>query len=241
MRLLLALLCIASNSFAESYHFVSIDKLIEQEIGRVVLPQIYDKLDLSITITPLPGKRAQFEVTSGSRDGEIMRIYSYGEENNTVIRVPTAYYYLETMAFVRKGSGVVINSKEDLLNYKVVKVRGVKHTNNITKGHESVVDLNNTRQIMQFLAAGRANVALTNTVDGLMTIEELGLDEIEPVGVPLERSELYHYIHQKHEELVPKIDHVIKQMIISGELERIIKDAEAAVIDGKTMAKLSNF
>ena len=222
---------VSSYSIAETYHFVSINDLIEQEIGRIIMPEIYDKLDMSITITPLPGKRAQFEATSGASDGEIMRIFTYGLENETVVRVPTPYYYLETMAFIRKDSNVVINTKEDLKNYKIVKVRGVKHTNNITHGHDTIVDLNTTEQIMKFLDKGRADVALTNTVDGLMVINDLGLKNIVKASEPLATLDLYHYIHEDHKHLVPKVDAVIKQMIASGELDNLVQDAETAVID----------
>ena len=227
----LLLLLMTHLSSAETYHFVSINNLIEQEVGRIIIPQIYDKLGISITITPLPGKRAQFEATSGTSDGEIMRIFTYGTENNTVVRVPTPYYYLETMAFVRKDRNITIKSKEDLKNYKVVKVRGVKHTNNITQGHESLVDLNTTEQIMKFLDKGRADIALTNTVDGLMVIKDLGLKDIVKISDPLATLDLYHYIHEDHQHLIPKVDAVIKQMIASGELENLIQDAEIAVID----------
>jgi ABC-type amino acid transport substrate-binding protein len=85
-------------------------------------------------VTPFPGNRAQYAADSGMQDGEIMRIATYGNEALNTIRVPTPYYYLETMPFVLKNSDIVINSKQDLAQYRVAKIRGVKHTNNITKG-----------------------------------------------------------------------------------------------------------
>ncbi|TWX56179.1 hypothetical protein [Colwellia hornerae] len=36
------------------YNFASIELLIEQEVGRIVLPQIYKNIGIDITITPLP-------------------------------------------------------------------------------------------------------------------------------------------------------------------------------------------
>jgi len=215
---------------AEEYHFVSIINLIEQEVGRLIIPEIYKKLGIKVTITPMPGKRAQHSATNGKKDGEIMRIWSYGEENPTTIRVPTPYYYLETMAFIKKGSGIVIHSKSDLSKYKLVKVRGVKHTNNISKGIPDVHDLNTTEQMMKFLAAGRADAALTNTIDGLIVLKKIGIMNIIPIKKPLAVLDLYNYIHEDHKDLVPKVDAVIKEMKASGELSRIIKDAENQII-----------
>jgi len=216
---------------AEEYHFVSINNLIEQEVGRIVLPQVYKSLGIDITIVPMPGKRAQYEATSGNIDGEIMRIFTYGLENPTTHRVPTPYYYLETMAFIKKGSGVKISNKNDLSRYVIAKVRGVKHTNNITKGLTNTYDLNTTKQLMRFVATGRADVALTNTVDGLMALKELEIDNVIPIDNPLAILDLFHYIHEDHKDLIPRIDEKIKEMKASGELAKMIKDAEAAVID----------
>lgn len=224
---------ITSVSLAEEYHFVSIEKLIEQEIGRIIIPEIYKKMDIQVSISPMPGKRAQEEATSGTKDGEIMRIYTYGEANPTMIRVPTPYYYLETMAFIKKGSGVEIKSKEDLGKYKNVKVRGVIHTNNITAGlpRENVHDINSTEQMMRFLENERADVALTNTVDGVLALKQLGLEkDIVPVEKPLAVLELYHYIHKKNKELVQRVDAVIRKMKESGELDTLIKKAEERVL-----------
>jgi len=231
MRFFIVFFIFIGLSHAEEYHFVSIDNLIEQKIGQIVLPQIYKKLGIDITITPLPGKRAEFEATSGKSDGEIMRIFSYGIENQSTIRVPTPYYHLETMAFIKKGSDVKISNRKDLSRYTIAKVRGVKHTDNITKGLCNVYDLNTTKQVMMFVEKGRTDVALTNTIDGLMALKALGINNIIPIGKPLATLDLFHYIHQDHKDLVPRINAIIKEMKASGELAKIIKKAETEVID----------
>ena len=231
MKFLIALLMFVSISKAEEYHFVSINKLVEQEIGRIVLAKIYENLDIDITIKPLPGKRAQFETTSGRSDGEIMRIFSYGQENPTVHRIPTPYYYLETMAFIKKGSGIRINNKDDLNQYSIAKVRGVKHTNDITKGFSNLSDLNTTEQLMRFIDKGRADIALTNTIDGIIALKELGIEDVIPIDAPLATLDLFHYVHEDHKDLVPRIDAKIKEMKANGELKKIIEDAESAIIE----------
>lgn len=230
MKIIVVFLLFSTVCSASEYHFVSINNLIEQEIGRLVIPQIYRKLGIDITITPLPAKRAQLEATSGKSDGEIMRIYNYGEENPTTIRVPTPYYSLETMAFIKKNAGIAITKKEDLAKYRVVKVRGVKHTNNITQGLINVSDVDSTEQMMWLVEKGMVDVALTNTIDGLMALSILNIDDIVPLDAPLATLDLFHYIHESHKDLVPLVDNIIKEMLASGELASIIKSAEKKVI-----------
>ena len=216
---------------AHDYHFVSIDQLVEQEIGRLVLPEIYASIGVNITIKPLPAKRAQYEVRKGISDGEIMRIFSYGAENPSTIRVPTPYYYLETMAFVRADSQLSQLTESDLARYSIAKVRGVKHTNNITQGLPVVHDLNSTNEIMRLVAKGRVDIALTNTVDGLMTLKELGIDNVVPINQPLAVFDLYHYLHKKNAHLVPKVDKAIIALKQSGKLDNLIQAAEDKLID----------
>ena len=83
---------------------------------------------------------------------------------------------------------------------------------------------------MSFVERGRADVALTNTVDGLMVLNKLGIDNVIPIEKPLAVLDLFHYIHADHKDLIPIIDAKIKEMKASGELTKIIKDAEHAVI-----------
>ncbi|GGD69784.1 ABC transporter substrate-binding protein [Lacimicrobium alkaliphilum] len=219
---------------AESYHFASINLLAEQEVGRIVLPELYKKLNINISISPFPGKRAEYTAVSGQLDGEIMRIYSYGEENPAMIRVPTAYYYLETMPFVLKSRNLRILDRDDLRPLSIAKVRGVKHTNNITAGMTNVHNFDSPAEIMRMVAQGFVDVALTNTLGGLLVIEGFQIETVVPSGKALDRLDLFHYIHQDHKDLVPRIDAVIAQSLASGELEKMIAAAEKQVIEQGT-------
>ncbi len=231
--LTVSMLFIPQRAQSADYTFVSIKGLVEQEVGRIVLTEVYKSMGINIDITPLPGKRAQSEATSGAKDGEIMRIFTYGENNPTVVRVPTAYYSLETMGFVKKGSGVKIGSKEELAKLHAAKVLGVKHTDNITKGMPAnqLIDMTSTDKCMMAVLKGRADVCLTNTTDGEIIKKKFGFADIEQIEKPLAVLELFHYPHESKKDLVPKVDAQLKKMMESGELDKIIKSAEATVID----------
>jgi polar amino acid transport system substrate-binding protein len=212
------------------YNFASIELLIEQEVGRIVIPQIYKNIGINVTVTPLPAQRAQFVANTGEKDGEIMRIWSYGDENIETIRVPTPYYYLETMPFSLKERQLDIRDKNDLKKYKLAKVRGVKHTNNITKGMNNVYEMTSTENMFKMLINGIVDVALTNTLDGKLTLERLGYGNIEYSIKPLAVLPLYHYINKKHKALVPVINQEILRIRENGELKAMINRAEQQVI-----------
>ena len=221
-------------AWAADYYFASIQGLAEQQVGQLVLPQIYERLQIPIKITAMPGKRAEQYACSGIKDGEIMRIWSYGEQHPSVIRVPTPYYQLQTMAFAMK-KGISITSAEDLIKYRLVKVRGVKHTDNITQEMPNVHTVDDTKIMMNFLIEGRADIALTSWADGLNTLNEMKIDTVHPVGPPLATLDLFHYIHQDQSHLVDKVNKAILEMKKSGELEIITRQAEKQVLKGHYM------
>ena len=238
IRILLVLFCFSCQAndtkLTYRYQFASIEYLIEQEVGRLVLPQIYAKLAIDIDITPLPGNRAQYVVNTGMFDGEIMRIWSYGEENPTSIRVPTPYYYLETMAFVRKDSNLKVETANDLSELKIGRVRGVKHTNNITADLTDIYDVHSTKLMFELLEQGKIDVALTNTLDGKVMIQRHQFKNIRAMDKPLATLALYHYLHGKHHAMSLLVDEQIQLLSKSGELKSILLHAESYVISQYT-------
>ena len=85
--------------------------------------------------------------------------------------------------------------------------------------------------MFKMLHNGRIDVALTNTVDGILHLKMLGFEHIKPIDKPLAKLALYHYLHDKNKDLVSKIDAIIKSMKESGELDKIIKSAEDKIIN----------
>ena len=214
----------------DTAHFASINYLIEQEVGLILIPKIYQSVGIDVQISPLPAKRAQKLASRGVVDGEIMRIFSYGDETPTTIRVPTPYYYLETCAFTKKSAEIELPTASALRNYRLAKVRGVKHTNNITKGMPNVIDEDNTSQAMKLLAAGLADAVLTNRLDGEVTIEELGMKSKIELNHCFTKLDLFNYIHLRKASLVPIINAAILDLKRSGKLQQWITEAEQQVV-----------
>lgn len=220
----------AKATTSPHYKFASIEFLAEQEIGRIVLTQVYKNIGLNINVMALPGKRAQYVANSGLKDGEIMRIWTYGEENPSSIRIPTPYYYLETMPFVLRTSNIVISTKEELAKYRLTKIRGVKHTNNITQGLTNIYEVSSTEEMFKLLHNSKVDVVLTNTIDGNLALARLGFTNVISMKEPLARLPLYHYINHKHREIVPRVDQEIQRMKSNGELKALVTAAEQRLV-----------
>ncbi len=50
---------------------------------------------------------------------------------------------------------------------------------------------------------------------------KFGITKVKSLSPSLQKIDLYHYLHQKNKDLVPKIDAVLQEMAENGELESL--------------------
>jgi len=210
-----------STSYSqEPLRFVRIINTPDQMVGAEILKLAYKRLGIPIIIVDMPGKRALVESSEGRIDGEVHRIFSIGKDYPTLIRVPTPINYIEPTAF-SKRSNFSVSGCSDLKEHRIGIIRGVKHAENCTEGMKKVHIVNNSRLLMQILHKDRVDIVITARINGLLQIKELNLDSIYAMSPPLSREPVYHYLHEKHEALVPKINLVFKEMKENGTLEKL--------------------
>lgn len=220
------------TSYGKTYKFSAIEKLPDQAVAIIVMAEVYQQLGLRLEVEMMPGLRAQKAANDGLVDGEIMRIFSYGDETPNVIRVPTPFYTVKTVAYINHKSKIDIRDKSDLIDYKIVIVRGVKHTDVITKdlpGH-NIKMMSEPESIMAYLQKGRADIALTNPLEGELAIKKLGYIDLVLIDHPLASFPLHHYVHKRNANLVPLIDLKLKQLIKNGEMSVLLQKAEIQII-----------
>ncbi|HBK78790.1 MAG TPA: hypothetical protein DDZ83_03745 [Nitrospinae bacterium] len=67
------------------------------------------------------------------------------------------------------------------------------------------------------------DVAAANRFTGQKLIEELKLKKVIMLSPPVQVNPLFHYLHLKHEGLVPKVTARLRAMKKSGRFEEIKK------------------
>lgn len=198
--------------------FAQIKDTPDQIIGAEILKVAYGKIGISIKMVDMPGKRALTESSRGRVDGEVHRIIEIADEYPTLLKVPTPINYIEPSVFSKKHNFKITNCSA-LKNYSIGIVRGVKHAELCTKGMDYVHSFSYSTKMMDLLDSGRIDIVITAKINGLLLREKLGMKLIRPLSPPLSRKLVYHYLHEKHKELVSKIDKVFIEMKKSGELE----------------------
>lgn len=207
------------------YRLVSISGLIEQEIGALLMVPIFVNAGLELDIAPMPAERARMEVVQGRRDGDILRIFSYGESNPSLLRVPTPYYEVKTTAFAKEANNIQIRDKSDLANYRIAIVRGVQTTKDLTLGLDNVMEFTRLEQAIRFVEADRADIFITSEIAAYSLLNQLNIPDMEAV-YQANSEPLYLYLNPFHRDALEKIDRSIQTLQNTGQLATLTRMLE---------------
>ena len=204
----------------------------DQYVGGEMLRAVYAKLNIRLEFEDVPGKRALALSSAGEVDGEIQRIGTLSREYPTLLQVTPAINYIEPAVFATKLH-FDVDGWNSIKPYSIGIVRGVGSSEAGTRGMGRVTATTSLESMIRMLDADRFEVMVTDLFSGLVAVRKLNLQaRIYPLSPPLERISIYHYLHERHRDLVPKVGQVIAQMEASGELaalrETLVKQVLSA-------------
>ncbi|WP_194945073.1 substrate-binding periplasmic protein [Shewanella sp. TC10] len=225
--LTLPMIFLSQQIAAEEYHFVGVEGSSIQNIGKLVFQQLCAEQQLNCDVEMLPAPRAERSMLASKAVGEVMRVWSYGEEHPNFIRVPTSYYSVKTAVYVRKGSGINVQTAADLKGLTIGVLEGVKHSQNVSHEAKSVIKASTPQQLVNLLTRERVDAIVSSYVDGKATIAAMNADKLVELSTITDTHPLYIYIHPDHAQLAPIIDNTINKLMASGEMSSIILEAES--------------
>jgi polar amino acid transport system substrate-binding protein len=206
---------------AEVLHIARIPGFPDQTVSSEILKEVYRRLQISIEFTDVPAKRALLLSSSGALDGEVARIAEVESQYPSLIRISPPINYIEPSAF-SKNIKLPINGWESLSGHTIGIVQGVGSSERGTKGLPGVQAVSNQAMLLKMLYAERVELAVTDLFSGKIALKELGLDKvIQPLSPPLQKIYIFHYLHESHRNLIPKVETVLREMERSGELVRL--------------------
>jgi polar amino acid transport system substrate-binding protein len=220
----LSLLAAAPSQAQQLIRLARIADIPDQYVGGEMLRAVYAKLNIKLAFEDVPGKRALALSSAGEVDGEIQRIGTLSSDYPTLIQETPAINYIEPAVFTTKLRFDVAGWNS-IREYSIGIVRGVGSSEAGTRGMARVTATTSLENMIRMLDADRFEVMVTDLFSGLVAVRKLNLQtRIVPLSPPLERIHIYHYLHERHRDLVPKVGKVIAQMEASGELA-MLRDA----------------
>lgn len=173
------------------------------------LKAAYRLLNITINITPLPAKRALLEAEQGTLfDAELARIKEAESLLSNFIRIPVVLRTISSVAVTSEETTPL--KAEDFSQYRTASIRGILATNRLLSGVDNILVDSTTQGI---------NMLLYRRIDAFIVLDFMikGLEKkLYEQGLVIQSSKLstanfYHYIHKKHEAIVPALSQALSQ------------------------------
>ncbi|WP_457324470.1 substrate-binding periplasmic protein [Roseateles sp. P5_E11] len=221
----------AAGALPSTLRLARLDGVPDQRIGSEILKVAYARLGIDLQFVAVPALRSLLESSEGRLDGEVQRILNVEVQYPTLLAVRPSINYIEPAAFVKKLD-FKIQGWPSIAAYQVGIVRGVGSSEAGTQGMSRVTAVPSMEALMRMVAAERIDVAVNDRLSGMLILQQLGLQgEVHPLDLPLQHIPLYHFLHVRHAELLPRIEETLRGMAASGELEQIRSRAVKRIVE----------
>ncbi|NOQ62898.1 MAG: transporter substrate-binding domain-containing protein [Methyloprofundus sp.] len=230
MKNLILIICLfvtAPLHAQQTLVFSTLDLNFMVKINRLIFTEVYQRLGIDIVIQIHPAERALHLANSGAVDGDLIRAAMVSRIAPNLIRIPTSFFQGKTSAF-SKNKNIVLKGWQDLKPYRVAILRGHKIAEIKTRGL-NVEAINTPEELFYFLDRGRADIVIFPYIIAPAYLKKLKLNNIYTLSPPLEEASLYHFLHKKHANLVPKVDHIIQQLLKEGFIDNMTQQVLAEI------------
>lgn len=185
-----------------------------------ILSEAYARLGYEIELQGYPAERALVMSNDGLVDGEAGRVNVVEKTCPNLIRVPTPLY-LNRIAILTTGTEVVPAwGWGQFANYRTCIRNGYKFLESRVKG-ENLHMVSSYEKMLELLKNKRVDVGLAEYFDLLPALNKVGLGGVRMLCEPMASNPMYHYLHKRNADLVPKIDAVLRDMATEGRIKVI--------------------
>jgi len=176
------------------------------------LRQAYGRLGYQMELVRLPAGRSLQMANRGVYDGELFRIDGIQQEFSELRQVPVQLATIELLAFVRTEQLDELRQWQQQTNLKIGFVRGFRLANQVRYAGYPV-PVTTLQQAVGMLEQGKIDVLLEDRQSVLSVLpaktEQVGITAISGV---LATAGLYHYLHQRHSDLIVPLSKVLHNL-----------------------------
>ena len=213
----------AGPSYAQdTLEITTTDKSLYSKVTQPVVETAYQRAKINYQITALSNKRALMQFLRGDSDATLVRVAALKNDNPSLIRVEPSIIDIESVAFIKEGADVTLNSPADLANYSVVIVRGLLHGEKLAENSDKVSKVDTVDQTIKMVLAGRADIAILSGLAGQLSLAKNGTKGIARVEKPLRSRPMHHYLSENRQKEAELVAAELQKMKDSGELEQLL-------------------
>lgn len=197
-----------------------VDRSLQLEaVSKALLVEAYRRIDVDLQFKEVPALRALYEASEGHVDGDLQRIDGLSARYPKLTQVKVPINTFDAVVITRDKQ-FTPDGWSSLAPYTIGYHRGIVIFENRTAGMRTDPAPTN-ELVLKKLQSGRTDIAVMpegDSRDLLATMQGHSLEILYPA---VERVPLYHYVHNRHAALVPKLEAALRAMQADGSLSAI--------------------
>ena len=202
--------------------------------ARVIIPiltEAFAQQNVEFNAVYLPSLRALQISNSGMLDGELHRVAGFHEitqdKYNNLIKIDHKLLSVYLAIFAKEN--VIVDNWDDLNHYALAYYRGRKNVDSYLSNvgaQYGIYKVNTDKQAFRMLASNKVDIVISESHFGNSLINSSdqlsGIKEIKR----LDKTDIYAYIHNKHQHLLPALVRALEQMKAQGIFKQIKAQAQ---------------
>lgn len=190
---------------------------------RAVLTEAYDPMGVEMRYVSMPRARSLVEANKGNIAGELARVPTLSDDFSNLIRVNVPLYDFDIVLVANRRD---CGSCDFAMVENVAYVNGVKQVEEFLASEEAehpdrnipVIKATKLSQLFTLIETDRVAAVLMTNFE--FEQSELAKDR-NYIAVPLRHNLAYHYLHKRHEKLVPQLTAKLEMMMDAGRMDEI--------------------
>jgi len=202
--------------------FSSLQGIDGVEMAVIMIQEVYEPLNIDIDVKYYPPARSIYMADAGEVDGELARMVNMEREFTNLIRVPVAFFSLNYHAYSKNVSF----RPKGWLSLKPFHIgfttgNKIMHTNLATY---NVTNASKLQQLWKLLELGRLDLVVATHLEGLAKLSRGDSPSINMLEPAIASVPFYHYVHKKHQALVPELVKSITNMKQRGRFRQLYQN-----------------
>lgn len=187
-----------------------------------ILSEAYSALGINLEFKEYPILRSTHSAHTGKVDGEVFKISGLDKKYPNLIKIPVPLDDIELMVMTRKDSSLHANWAS--LRYASVGYfRGIFLIERMiaAKKIRNAKPLETNEQLIKMVSLGRLDAGLIARIAGIMNLKKSQVNNVVLHPQPIAATPVYHYLNNKHADLVPELIKALKKMKETGRMKEI--------------------
>lgn len=185
-------------------------------VGVPLIESLYREIGVEINTLEVPPARQARMMELGQLDAVVALPPGFNRQHPEYIRLEVPISSIKMMLFT---------TRTDLewplppgLSVGLLRGMSTSTRSRLPEGLQ-VVEVNNQSQMMRMVVRQRLDLVALPRIEGLAAIEALGLDNVHIIGPAVSEVSVYHYLHERHRDLVEPLTQVMQGWHDSGYME----------------------